>query len=194
MDSNQSGAVGWTIWGPFQGSLALLGASGGLRYHFWGILTFRDPLANLVKILWLEMACLYRCPHIVLHISCSTRTFWGHFRPSKVRWKHIAIGGKLSLFGGKIITFWGRYPYWGQGFIGCKFITLWGDFQLGPRLLTFGGILLTFGGVIIINILRTWFDCESCSISPSLISAPQTFVSVFVLFCCWLSHLDQETP
>ena len=36
--------------------------------------------------------------------------------------------------------------------MGGKIITLWGDFQLGARLLTFGGILLTFGGMIIINI------------------------------------------
>ena len=60
--------------------------------------------------------------------------------------------GKIIIFWGTIINFWGHHPYWGQGFIGGKFITLWGDFQLGARLLTFGGILLTFGGVIIINI------------------------------------------
>ena len=61
------------------------------------------------------------------------------------------IGHYYHFFGEIIINFWGHHPYWGQGFIGCKFITLWGDFQLGQRLLTFGGILLTFGGVIIIN-------------------------------------------
>ena len=37
----------------------------------------------------------------------------------------------------------GARIYWG------KIIILWGDFELGARLLTFGGILLTFGGVII---------------------------------------------
>ena len=31
MTSNQSGAVGETIWGPFQGSLAHLGTSGRLQ-------------------------------------------------------------------------------------------------------------------------------------------------------------------
>ena len=73
--------LSWTIKGqkwpqfwvldPFEGP-------GGLRYHFQGILTFCDPLNNLFKILWLKMACLYRCPHFVRHISCSNCTFWGH--------------------------------------------------------------------------------------------------------------------
>ena len=33
MDSDQSGAVGGIIWGPFQGSLTHLGASRGLQSH-----------------------------------------------------------------------------------------------------------------------------------------------------------------
>ena len=33
MDSNQSGAVGGTIWGPFPGSLTHSGTSRGLRSH-----------------------------------------------------------------------------------------------------------------------------------------------------------------
>ena len=36
-----------------------------------------------------------------------------------------------------------------------KIIILWGDFELGARLLTYGGILLTFGGVIINYIYPT---------------------------------------
>ena len=70
--------------------------------------------------------------------------------------KSINLWGYIISFWGTIINFWGHHPYWGQGFIGGKIITLWGDFQLGARLLTFGGILLTFGGVIIINIVPTW--------------------------------------
>ena len=57
--------------------------------------------------------------------------------------------GQIISFWGHIISFWGRYPYWGQGSIGGKIIILWVDFELGARLLTYGGILLTFGGVII---------------------------------------------
>ena len=57
--------------------------------------------------------------------------------------------GHFISFWGHIISFWGRYPYWGQGSIGGKIIILWGDFELGARLLTYGGILLIFGGVII---------------------------------------------
>ena len=37
----------------------------------------------LVKFLWSKMGCL-DLPHIVLHILCSTRTCWGHFRHLKV--------------------------------------------------------------------------------------------------------------
>ena len=67
----------------------------------------------------------------------------------------IKLWGHIISFWGNIISFWGRYPYWGQGSIGGKIIILWGDFELGARLLTYGGILLTFGGVIINNIFLT---------------------------------------
>ena len=43
------------------------------------IFTPRPP----VKFLWSKMGCT-DLPHIVLHILCSTRTCWGHFRPLKV--------------------------------------------------------------------------------------------------------------
>ena len=47
MDSNQSGAVLRTIWGPSQGSLTYLGASGRLQSQIQAILgqilTFPDP-------------------------------------------------------------------------------------------------------------------------------------------------------
>ena len=71
-------------------------------------------------------------------------SFWGDI---------INLWGHIISFWGHIISFWGRYPYWGQGSIGGKIIILWGDFELGARLLTYGGILLTFGGVIINYIL-----------------------------------------
>ena len=63
------------------------------------------------------MACA-GVPHVVIHIFCSTRTYWGNFWPSK--------GGGDITFGGKIITFGGQYPYWGQGFIEGTIITIWG--------------------------------------------------------------------
>ena len=95
MDSNQSGAVGGIIWGPFQGSLTHLGASRGLQSQkrgpfwavFWPILTFPDPPpANPVNFFWSKMACTC-VPHIVLHVSCRTRTSGGYFRPSEVRFR-----------------------------------------------------------------------------------------------------------
>ena len=95
MDSNLSGAPGETIWGPLPGSLNPSGASGGLRSGADFDLPF--PPANVVKILWIEMACT-GVPHIVLHISCSTRTFWGHFRPSKESW-NCAMQGHHELSG-----------------------------------------------------------------------------------------------
>ena len=73
-------------------------------------------------------------------------SFWGDI---------INLWGHIISFWGHIISFWGRYPYWGQGSIGGKIIILWGDFELGARLLTYGGISLTFWGVIINYILRT---------------------------------------
>ena len=47
----------------------------------------------------------------------------------------------ISLLGARI--------YWGQDH------HYMGDFELGARLLTYGGILSTFGGVIINNIFRS---------------------------------------
>ena len=36
-------------------------------------------------------------PHIVLHVLCSTRTYWGHFRPSKVTFSAIVEMSSLLL-------------------------------------------------------------------------------------------------
>ena len=50
---------------------------------FWPSLT---PPANPVKFFWSKMACTC-VPHIVLHVSCRTRTSGGYFRPSEVRFR-----------------------------------------------------------------------------------------------------------
>ena len=50
---------------------------------FWPSLT---PPANPVKFFWSKMACTCG-PHIVLHVSCRTRTSGGYFRPSEVRFR-----------------------------------------------------------------------------------------------------------
>ena len=100
MDSNQSGAVGETIWDPFQGSLTHLGASGRLKSQIQAIpgqiLTFPDPPCQLGQLKWSEMACT-GVPQIVLHISYSTRTYWGHFRPCKVSFSALAERSSLLL-------------------------------------------------------------------------------------------------
>ena len=93
MDSNQSGAVGGIIWGPFLGSWTHLGASRGLRSQKWGpyLAIFGPsltPPANPVKFFWSKMACT-GVPHIVLHVSCRTRTSGGCFWPSEVRFRGI---------------------------------------------------------------------------------------------------------
>ena len=69
MDSNQSGAVGGAIQGPFQGSLTHLGASRRLRSQKYikarpilgHILTFFDPPCQPGQI-FLVKNSLYRCP------------------------------------------------------------------------------------------------------------------------------------
>ena len=93
INSNQSGAVGGIIWGPFQGSLTHLGASKGLRSQKRGpyLAIFGPsltPPANPVKFFWSKMACT-GVPHIVLHVSCRTRTSGGYFWPSEVRFRGI---------------------------------------------------------------------------------------------------------
>ena len=100
MDSNQSRAVGGTIWDPFQGSLTHLGASGRLQSQIQAIpgqiLTFPDPPCQLGQLKWSKMACT-GVPQIVLHISYSTRTYWGHFRPCKVSFSALAERSSLLL-------------------------------------------------------------------------------------------------
>ena len=93
MDSNQSGAVGGIIWGPFQGSLTHLGASRGLqsqkRGPFWAIFwPSLNPPCQPGQIFWSKIACT-GVPHIELHVSCCTRTSGGYFRPSEVRFRGI---------------------------------------------------------------------------------------------------------
>ena len=79
------------------------------------IVTFPDPPHPppdfLVKFFASEMACR-GVTHIVKHILDSTHTFLGHSRPSKVSWRHIAIGEIITLFG-EDYHFWGVRFYWG---------------------------------------------------------------------------------
>ena len=86
--------------GPFQGSLTNLGASGRLQSQIQAILgqilTFPDPPCQLGQLKWSEMACT-GVPQIVLHISYSTRTYWGHFRPCKVSFSALAERSSLLL-------------------------------------------------------------------------------------------------
>ena len=100
MDWNLSRAVGGNILGPFQGSLTNLGASGRLQSQIQAILgqilTFPDPPCQLGQLKWSEMACT-GVPQIVLHILCSTRTYWGHFRPCKVSFSALAERSSLLL-------------------------------------------------------------------------------------------------
>ena len=80
MDSNQSRAVGETIWDPFRGSLTHLGASGRLQSHIQAIpvqiLTFPDTPCQLGQLKWSKMACT-GVLHILPHLLLSTRTFGG---------------------------------------------------------------------------------------------------------------------
>ena len=148
MDSNLSGAVGGSL-GFISGVLDLFNGPGGLRNHLWGI--FRPsvtPPTNLIKILWIEMACT-SVRHIVQHISCSTRTLWGHFRPSKASWTHVLQLGGNYHFLGEDYQFWGAISllgariYWGQDY------HFMGGFLIRGKIINLCGILLTFGGVVI---------------------------------------------
>ena len=93
MDSNQSWAVLRTL-------LDHLGASGRLQRQIRAILgqilTFPDPPCQLGQLKGSEMACT-GVPQIVLHISYSTRTYWGHFRPCKVSFSALAERSSLLL-------------------------------------------------------------------------------------------------
>merc|ERR1719394_635541 len=100
MDLNQSRAVGGNILSPFQGSLTNLGASGRhqsqIQATLGQILTIPDPPCQLGQLKWSQMACT-GVPQIVLHILCSTRTYWGYFRPSKVSFSALAERSSLLL-------------------------------------------------------------------------------------------------
>ena len=91
---------------PFSGSLTHLGASRGLQSQkrgpfwivFWPSLT---PPANPVKFFWSKMACT-GVPHIVLHVSCRTRTSGGYFWPSEVRFRGILALSSDWFYNGHI--------------------------------------------------------------------------------------------
>ena len=55
------------------------------RSFLWQILTFPDLPCQPDRIFKVWVACI-SVPYIVLHILCSTRTFWGLFSHSKVSW------------------------------------------------------------------------------------------------------------
>ena len=100
MDSIKSRVVGRTIWGPFQESLTQLGTSGLQQSQIHAILgqilTFPDPPCQLGHFFWSQMDCAV-VRHIVIHISYSTRTYWGHFRLSKVSFSANAKRSSLLL-------------------------------------------------------------------------------------------------
>ena len=64
---------------------------------FWPSLT--HP-ANLVKFFWSKMACT-GVPHIVLRVSCGTRTSGGYFWPSEVRFRGILALSRDWFYNGK---------------------------------------------------------------------------------------------
>ena len=53
---------------------------------------------------WSKMACT-GVPHIVLHVSCWTRTSGGYFRPSEVRFRGI-LGQKIIVFSQNYEDIW----------------------------------------------------------------------------------------
>ena len=136
MDSNQSGAVGGIILGPFPGSWTHLGASRGLRSQKRGpyLAIFGPsltPPANPVKFFWSKMACT-GVPHIVLHVSCRTRTSGGYFWPSEVRFRGILALSRDWFYNGKKQK--------------CKFLKKpsWPDFQFQPFLMSYFGEIAFF--------------------------------------------------
>ena len=89
----QSGPGGFD---PFKGLCRAPKRSLGLFLgRFWPSLT---PPANSIKFLWSQMAC-GGVPHLVLHILCPTRTYWGHIRPSEVSfWSFWANKANIPPF------------------------------------------------------------------------------------------------
>ena len=91
---------------PFPGSWTHLGASRGLRSQKRGpyLAIFGPsltPPANPVKFFWSKMACT-GVPHIVLHVSCRTRTSGGYFWPSEVRFRGILALSSDWFYNGHI--------------------------------------------------------------------------------------------
>ena len=92
--------------GSISGSWTHLGASWGLRSQKWGpyLAIFGPsltPPANLVNFFWSKMACT-GVPHIVLHVSCRTRTSGGYFWPSEVRFRGILALSSDWFYNGHI--------------------------------------------------------------------------------------------
>ena len=90
---------------PFPGSWTHLGASRGLRSQKRGpyLAIFGPsltPPANPVKFFWSKMACT-GVPHIVLHVSCRTRTSGGYFWPSEVRFRGILALSRDWFYNGQ---------------------------------------------------------------------------------------------
>ena len=73
---------------PFQGSLTHFrrAPKPKTRPILGNIWTFPDPPCQPGQFFWSKMACTC-VPHIVLHVSCQTRTSGGYFRPSEVRFR-----------------------------------------------------------------------------------------------------------
>ena len=84
-------------WGDRSGSISRVldpfrasrGPWSQKRGPFWAIFwPSPTPPANPVKIFWSKIGCT-AVPHIVLHVSCWTRTTGGYFRPFEVRFRGI---------------------------------------------------------------------------------------------------------
>ena len=73
---------------------------------------------------------------------------------------------------------------------GCE---SWASLEEAAPSVVFEACSVAMSRSKLVGQFKTWFDCESCSSSPSLISAPQTLLWVFVVFC-WELYLVEERP
>merc|ERR1711902_223095 len=81
--------MGWVHIGQWIFSISAIS-----HWLFWRNCVFCAP-ANPVKFFWSKMA--FTCgPHIVLHVSCRTRTSGGYLRPSEVRFRGY-LGPKYTF-------------------------------------------------------------------------------------------------
>ena len=101
MEPKWSPQLPLTNMNAFQGSLTHLGVLGGHQSQIWAI-SGADfdlpwfPPSRPVNFLRSKMASA-GVPHIVRQLLCSTRTYWGHVRPSKVSFSSIAERSSLLL-------------------------------------------------------------------------------------------------